>query len=115
VRDSPEAQGRWGKFRIVYPEYNMWSENPYYIMDAPWVSSEQRKAAQNFLDFISQNSEQQKALNHGFRPADTTIPLRVPGSPFMQYQDLGLQIQIGTTCEYPTPEALAMLVESWKS
>jgi hypothetical protein len=110
-----EAEGRWGKFHIVYPEYNMWSENPYYIIDAPWVSTEHRKVARKFLEFASQNSAQQKALNHGFRPADTTIPLRIPGSPFMRFQDLGLKIQIGTTCEYPTPETLALLVQSWES
>ena len=47
-----EAEDRWGKLRIVYPEYNMWSENPYYVINAPWVTTEQRNAAMAFVDFV---------------------------------------------------------------
>src|SRR5260370_842389 len=46
------AEGRWGQIRVVYPEYNAWNENPYYIIDAPWSSKDQRKAAEAFLAFL---------------------------------------------------------------
>src|SRR5262249_52799662 len=39
------AEGRWGQLRVVYPEFNAWNENPYYIIDASWNSKDQRKAA----------------------------------------------------------------------
>ena len=46
------AEGRWGKIRVVYPEYNAWNENPYYIINVPWSTPEQRKAAETFLNFL---------------------------------------------------------------
>ena len=33
------AEGRWGQIRVVYPEYNAWNENPYYIINAPWSTA----------------------------------------------------------------------------
>ena len=46
------AEGRWGPIHVIYPEYNAWNENPYYILNASWSSDDQRKAAQAFLDFL---------------------------------------------------------------
>ena len=36
------AEGRWGRLRIVYPDLNMWNDNPFYVLDAPWSKEEQR-------------------------------------------------------------------------
>ncbi|MCI0618027.1 substrate-binding domain-containing protein, partial [bacterium] len=109
-----QAEERWEKLRIIYPQYNMWNENPYYILDAPWVNEKQKQMASSFMEFVSQKKQQQKALHHGFRPAETTIPIKASGSPFLQYQDLGLQIEIGTTCEDPGADALVELLKVWK-
>src|ERR1700682_3205524 len=62
------AQKRWGELRIVYPQRNLWADNPYYILDALWSTPEQREAAQTFLDFIMTETSQQGAIAHGFRP-----------------------------------------------
>ncbi|HET9235249.1 MAG TPA: substrate-binding domain-containing protein, partial [Candidatus Eisenbacteria bacterium] len=42
------AEGRWGELRVVYPVRNAWNENPYYVLDVPWSSAEQREAAGKF-------------------------------------------------------------------
>ena len=42
------AEGRWGPIHVIYPEYNIWNDNPYYILNASWSSDDQRKAAQHF-------------------------------------------------------------------
>src|SRR5215813_6185364 len=60
------AEGRWGELRVAYPRENMWNDNPYYILDVPWSTDEQRKAAGRFLDFLLTEQVQQEALKHGF-------------------------------------------------
>src|SRR5262249_46489971 len=46
------AEGRWGQIKVVYPEYNAWNENPYYVLNVPWSSDDQKKAADKFLTFL---------------------------------------------------------------
>src|SRR5262249_48825723 len=85
------AAGRWGELHIVYPHLNMWNDNPYYIIDAPWTSADQRKAAEAFLDFLMSEKVQKQALVHGFRPGNPQVPVVFPDSPFTLYQRYGLR------------------------
>jgi ABC-type Fe3+ transport system substrate-binding protein len=108
------AEGRWGELRIVYPARNMWNENPYYILDVPWSTPAQRKAAEQFLAFLSSEPVQRKSLTHGFRPGNPAVPVRVPDSPFTLYQRFGLKIDLGTVCEPPRAEVLNNLLAGWE-
>ncbi len=63
----------------IYPkEGTFWSNHPYVILNAPWVTPEQKEAAQLFETFLLDNPQQLKALEFGFRPADPSIPLTSP-------------------------------------
>src|SRR5688572_7084951 len=63
----------------VYPvEGTFWSDHPYSILDAEWVSSEDKAAAQAFLTFLKSKPMQQRALALGFRPADASIAIAAP-------------------------------------
>ncbi len=86
-----QASGRWGPLKVVYPDFNMWNDNPYYILDVPWSSIEQRKAAKVFLDFLLTERVQQKAMESGFRPANVQVPTNGPDSPFVKYQSIGFR------------------------
>jgi ABC-type Fe3+ transport system substrate-binding protein len=108
------AEGRWGQIRVAYPEFNAWNENPYYIIDASWSTSDQRKAAQAFLDFLLSEPIQKEALKHGFRPANTNVAVRTADSPFTQYANYGVQIDVGTICEPPKAEVVNNLLASWQ-
>lgn len=108
------AEGRWGELHIVYPKENMWSENPYYIIDAPWSSKEQRAAAEAFLNFLLTEPIQKESLKHGFRPANTTVPVIFAESPFSVYQRYGLQIEPGSTSEPPGAEVVNNLMAIWQ-
>ncbi len=108
------AQGRWGNFVVVYPERNMWNNNPYYILDVPWSSAEQRAAAAEFLDFLMSEPIQAEAIKHGFRPGNPTVPINTPDSPFVQYAEYGLKIDILRVCEAPKAEVLTNLVASFQ-
>lgn len=108
------AEGRWGQLRIVYPEYNAWNENPYYIIDAPWTSKEQRKAAETFLAFLLTEPIQKESLNHGFRPANPNVPVKFPESPFVKYADYGIKVDLAKICEPPRAEVVNNLLQSWQ-
>lgn len=108
------AEGRWGKLRVVYPHYNAWNDNPYCILDAPWSSPAQRQAAQAFLDFLLSEPIQREALDHGFRPANPSVPVKFPESPFVRLAPYGLQLDLSTVCDPPPPEVLNNLLASWQ-
>ena len=108
------AEGRWGQIRVVYPEYNAWNENPYYIVDVPWSTPEQRKAAETFLAFLLTDRIQREALVHGFRPANPNVPVKFADSPFLTYAGNGVQVDLQKICDPPKAEVVNNLLESWQ-
>jgi ABC-type Fe3+ transport system substrate-binding protein len=108
------AEGRWGELHIAYPKENMWSDNPYYIIDAPWSSKDQRAAAEVFLNYLLSESVQRESLKHGFRPGNTDVPIIFAESPFTLYQKYGLQIEPGSTAEPPKAEVINNLLAIWQ-
>jgi len=108
------AEGRWGQLRIIYPEYNAWNDNPYYIIDAPWSSKDQRKAAETFLTFLLSEPIQKESLVHGFRPANPSVPVKFPDSPFVKYSDYGIKVDLAKICDPPRAEVVNNLLQSWQ-
>ena len=108
------AEGRWGELRVAYPALNMWNDNPYYVLNVPWSTSEQRKAAGVFLDFLLSEPVQRRSLEHGFRPGNPIVPIKEAGSPFVEYQRFGLKVEIGQVCEPPRAEVINNLLASWQ-
>jgi ABC-type Fe3+ transport system substrate-binding protein len=107
------AEGRWGRLKVAYPEKNLWNENPYCIIDAPWSSKEQRKAAAALLEFLMSERIQKQSLVHGFRPGNPAAPIKFPDSPFNQYEQYGLRVDVPTVCAPPKAEAINNLLASW--
>ena len=108
------AEGRWGELRVAYPRQNMWNDNPYYILDAPWSSADQRKAAGTFLDFLLSETVQKESLKHGFRPGNPTVPIKFAESPFVQYARFGLQIDIANVGQAPKADVINNLLAAWQ-
>jgi ABC-type glycerol-3-phosphate transport system substrate-binding protein len=108
------AEGRWGQLHVVYPEYNAWNDNPYYIVDAPWSSKDQRKAADTFLQFLLSEPIQKESLTHGFRPANPNVPVKFPDSPFVKYANYGIKVDLGKICDPPHGEVVNNLLQSWQ-
>jgi ABC-type sulfate transport system, periplasmic component len=108
------AEGRWGQLRVVYPEYNAWNDNPYYVIDAPWSSKEQRQAAEAFLNFLLSEPIQRGSLAHGFRPANPNVPIKFVDSPFVKYADYGIRVDLAKICDPPRGEVVNNLLQSWQ-
>jgi Ca-activated chloride channel family protein len=109
------ARGRWGDLRVSYPRRNLWSENPYYVLDVPWSSKEQRQAASALLRFLMSEPVQKQALAHGFRPGNVSIPIKdIPDSPFVVHKDAGLSVNLGVVCDPPGNRIVQELLRLWR-
>lgn len=108
------AEGRWGALTITYPTRNVWNDNPFYVLDVPWSSPAQRQACARFLAFLLTEPVQKQALVHGFRPANTQVPVLFAGSPFEQFKGHGLRNDISATTEIPKGEVVMNLLASFQ-
>ena len=65
------TRGSQPKLVAIYPkEGTFYSDNPFLILDAPWVSAAERKGARLFQRFLADEVTPQLAARFGFRPAD---------------------------------------------
>lgn len=81
AQESKRLSGASNQIPVVaiYPkEGTFWSNHPYAILNAPWVTAEQREAAGLFEEFLLAKPQQLRAIELGFRPADYSIPLTYP-------------------------------------
>lgn len=94
----------------IYPkEGTFWSDHPYAILNAPWVSAEQREAADIFLRYLLDRPQQELALRYGFRPSSTDVPL---GAPITPENGVDPQ-QPKTLLEVPRPDVLNAIRGIW--
>jgi len=72
-----EPLARWGQRLVaIYPrEGVLISDHPFCILNAPWVSEEQRAVAQEFYNFLTRPEIQRVAMEHGFRPVTYEVAL----------------------------------------
>jgi Ca-activated chloride channel family protein len=95
----------------IYPkEGTFWSNHPYAVLNAPWVTNEQRAAAKDFESFLLDTPQQTLAIDYGFRPADPSINLTSP-------LDAQHGVDIGqpqTVLEIPSAEVTAAIRDLWK-
>ncbi len=107
------AEGRWGDLRVIYPKYNLWNDNPYYVLSTPWTSIAHQNAAVTFLEYLMTEPLQTRALHHGFRPGNAAVSIKGLDSPFVRYQKYGLSIEIPSVCDTPSVEVIENLQQSW--
>jgi Ca-activated chloride channel family protein len=96
----------------IYPkEGTFWSDHPYVVLRGDWVSVEEESGALAFRDYLLSYDVQNKALEEGFRPADTSIALTnsilnaaVGVDPF----------QPQTVLEVPSAQTIDALLDAWR-
>ena len=77
--DFNRRRGSQQKLVAIYPkEGTFYSDNPFVVLDAPWVSASERKGAGLFQRFLASEVTPELAARSGFRPAD---PQKKPVAP----------------------------------
>jgi Ca-activated chloride channel homolog len=69
--DFNRDRGSQPRLVALYPpEGTFYSDNPFIVLDAPWVSASQRRAAERFQEFLAARIDPERAARFGFRPSD---------------------------------------------
>jgi Ca-activated chloride channel homolog len=105
-------KGRRGtKLVALYPrEGTFFSDNPFIVLDAPWVTAQQKAAAGVFEKYLSEQITPQKAASQGFRPGDPAKRAMAPvdaahgANPSEPARVLSL----------PEPEVLDRIKRAWR-
>ena len=109
--DFNRNRGTQPRLVALYPpEGTFYSDNPFIVLDAPWVSGAERAAATRFQEFLTERIDPQRAARFGFRPADLDQEPVAPVSkengvdPDQPERVLGL----------PEPRVLDRIRRSWR-
>jgi serine/threonine protein kinase len=115
ISELANAEGRWGKLRVCYPATTVWSDNPAVVLAAPWVTEAQARAGRAYVEYLRSGPAQLRALEHGFRPADTSVKLRTTDAknPFAQYADHGLSVDLPPAADMPDGVVVRALMTTW--
>lgn len=94
----------------IYPEEGtLYSDSPFIVLDAEWVTDDQRAGASAFEEFVQLPENQAKVLEYGFRPNNPNVALADPISP-----DYGVDPgQPQTELEVPADDVLVRVLDTW--
>lgn len=112
AQEAKRIRGQVSQIPVVaiYPkEGTFWTNNPYVLLNAAWVTAEQKAAAQDFETFLLDRPQQLRAIELGFRPADPAIPLTSP----LDLQHGVDPMQPQTVLEVPSAEVIAAIQNLW--
>lgn len=94
----------------IYPkEGTLFSDSPYYVLDAPWVTAKEKEGARRFEAFAQRPENQRRVLEFGFRPGNPQVAVASPidagngVDPRQPQNVLGL----------PAPDVLVKIIELW--
>lgn len=95
----------------IYPEEGtVYSDNPLFVLDAPWVSEGEAAGAAAFVDYVQEPANQAKVLAYGFRPGNASVAL---GAPIDAPHGVDPE-QPETLLDVPSPPVLARLLDAWQ-
>ena len=109
--DFNAKRGKLPKLVAIYPkEGTFFSDSPFIVLDADWVTPELREGALAFQKFLAKEVTPEVAARGGFRPADIeaepVAPITAENGvdPKQPERELGL----------PEPRVLALLKRTWR-
>ncbi|MFP4344474.1 MAG: VWA domain-containing protein [Anaerolineales bacterium] len=102
----------------IYPaEGTLWADHPLALLELSGpgetpLADNQRRTYQAFVDYITGAEAQARLLAAGFRPADLSIDLSAPGSPFADNPAVDWR-QPQTTLQMPSPAVVEVVQNVW--
>jgi Ca-activated chloride channel family protein len=95
----------------IYPEEGtVYSDNPFFVLDAEWVSDTEREGAERFEAFVQEPANQERVLEYGFRPGNPDVAVGSPITPENGVDPTEPQ----TLLEVPDPPVMIELLERWE-
>ena len=108
---NSKAPNSQTKYRAVYPEATFTSNIRAMLPNAPWVSSAEKEAATQVIEYMRQPETQKIAADLGLRPGVPGVPL---GNKFSTA--FGVQPQAKyDSYRPPQPEVVEAMLDSWKT
>jgi Ca-activated chloride channel family protein len=109
---NPTTAGQHAPPRVplvaVYPkEGTLYSDNPYVVLQAPWVSTDKQAGARDFFDYLRTPDAQNRFTDAGFRSWEGK-----PGSAITNSHDL-IADGVKITLDPPAPEVLDQVRSTW--
>ena len=99
------------KLIAIYPdEGTFYSDNPFIVLDAPWVTPGQRDGAEAFRKFLADQISPEVAARAGFRPAD----LRAKPVPPVTKENGADPAQPKRVLGLPSPPVLNLIRSAWR-
>ena len=97
------------KYTAVYPKATFTSSMRGILPDAPWVSDDEREAAEQVLAYFQSPETQQIAANLGLRPATPGVAL---GPKFSEQYGVNPQLSYDSY-RSPAPEVAEAMIQAW--
>jgi Ca-activated chloride channel family protein len=98
------------KLVALYPKEGTFvHEHPFAVVNAEWVSEDQKAAAKLFTDYVLTADVQKRVLENGFRPANPDVALEYP-----IVSSLGVDpAQPKKILKVPEPAVVSAIQQSW--
>lgn len=95
----------------IYPsEGTFWHEHPFGIVNASWVTAEQRQAAVVFTEFVLSPEMQQLIMAEGYRPANPAVPL---GDPLLPEYGIDPSLP-SAVLDVPDARVIQTIQQNWR-
>ncbi|MEL6580288.1 MAG: VWA domain-containing protein [Cyanobacteria bacterium J06621_12] len=108
---NAKAANNQDKYQAVYPQATFTSNMRAMLPNAPWISSSEKEAAAQIIEYIRQPDTQQIAAELGLRPGVPGVPLGRKFSP-----QFGVQSQTKyDSYRPPQPEVVEAMLNSWQT
>src|SRR4051794_3740942 len=109
--DFNRDRGGQPKLVALYPkEGTFYSDNPYIVLRAPWVTAEKRQGAAAFQKFLAGEIDADVAGRAGFRPAD----LKAKPAGAVNEEGGADPAQPTRVLGLPEPRVLAKIKQAWR-
>jgi Ca-activated chloride channel homolog len=94
----------------IYPkDGTLLSDNPLFVVNADWVTPDQKLAAKAFQDFLQKPENQKKVLEFGFRPGNPSVAI---GAPIIVGNGVDPN-EPKTALDVPEPKVLTKALDLW--
>lgn len=97
----------------VYPiEGSLWEDHPLVLLETPELTGAQRQVFAQLISHLRSDEAQETVMAAGYRPADPSIPLDVPGSPLTAANGIDPN-QPQTALQIPGGSVVSVVRDVW--